>query len=453
MLEDSRFYTALSLENHPILNEKNIYKKNYINALQYFVCKYSNDDVYANKLMDKYNHSINNNYKIDISQDTELKKSIKKVCGFKFKGFKLFTYRFVFVCDCIFINAYNNPVLGKKILNEFKTLFNSRYHSGIDELYEVLYNNKNIFRDFKLADYQVQNWIKNKKFIKQPLETIMITATMSAGKSTLINAIIGKNVLKTQNDSCTAKCYKIYEKAFEDNFVSSISDSISLNTEQKDLMKLNDTNTKEIEMGTFMQLSFDSSSRFCIIDTPGVNSSLDHKHVSITHEALKKQKYDKLLYLINAENIGSEDDLVHIRYVFDNLQHNKVVFGLNKLDRFRKNEDSISESLDKIYNQLTSIGFKEPTIVPVSAFAGQLFKKVLCGLTLNDDENDECLMLLKKFSKNEFDLSTYYKEPISWQGKVTNSIDKYTPLQVAECLRKSGLPSLEKLISREDARQ
>lgn len=452
MVGDIRFYTALSLENHPILNEKSTYKENYINALYYFFYKYSNYDVYAKKLLDKYNDSVNDDYKINISEETILKKSIKKVCGFKFKEFKLFTYRFVFICDCLFINAYDNPVLGKKILNEFKKLFNSRYHSGIDELYEVLYNDKKSMRDFKLAQYQVQNWIKNKSFIKQQLKTIVVTATMSAGKSTLINAIVGKNIVKTQNDSCTAKCYRIYEKAFEDNFVSSISDAISLNTDQKDLMKLNDSNAKQIEMATFMQLSSNSFHRLCIIDTPGVNSSIDAKHVSITHEVLKKQKYDKLLYLINAENIGSEDDLIHIRYIFDNLQHNKVVFVLNKLDRFRKKDDSISQSLEKIYNQLTSIGFVDPTIVPVSAFAGQLFKKVLCGLPLNEDENDECIMLLKKFSKNEFDLSTYYREQISWEGKVVNGIDKYTPLQVAECLRKSGLPSLEKLISRKDAK-
>lgn len=452
MLEDVRFYTALSLENHPILNEKNIYKKNYMNALYDFASKYSNDDVYAGKLLDKYNQYLNNNYKIDMQKDNALKKSVKKTCRFKFKEFKLFTYRFVFICDCLFINAYNNPSLGKEILNEFKTLFNSRYHSGIDELYEVFYNDQNIRRDFKIAKYQVENWIKNKKFIKRPLQTTIITATMSAGKSTLINAIVGKNIVKTQNDSCTAKCYKIYEKAFEDNFVSSISDSISMDTEQRNLMNLNNSNTKEINIGTFMQLSFESLSRFCIIDTPGVNSSMDVKHASITREVLGEKKYDNLLYLINGENIGSEDDLVHMRYIYNNLQHNKIIFVLNKLDRFRKKDDSISESLEKIYNQITSIGFVEPTIVPVSAFAGQLFKKVLSGLKLNDDENDECIMMLKKFSKNEFDLSTYYKQPISWTGKITNGIDKYTALEVAECLRKTGLPSLEKLISREDAK-
>ena len=174
MLEDIRFYTALSLENHQILNEKKIYKENYINALYYFVCKYSNDDVYAEKLLDKYKDSLNYNYnyKIDISQKTIVKKIIKKVCGFKSKGFKLFTYRFVFICDCLFINAYNNPVLGKKILNEFKTLFNSRYHSEIDELYEVLYNDKNISRDFKMAEYQVKNWIKKKNLLISHLKPL-----------------------------------------------------------------------------------------------------------------------------------------------------------------------------------------------------------------------------------------------------------------------------------------
>lgn len=57
----------------------------------------------------------------------------------------------------------------------------------------------------------------NRKFITNEPIKVIITANMSAGKSTLLNALVGKKVNKTQNDACTAKIHKIVNKPFEDN--------------------------------------------------------------------------------------------------------------------------------------------------------------------------------------------------------------------------------------------
>lgn len=450
MKDDIRFYASLSLENHPIYNEKDTYRKKYINALGYFIEKYSKEDIYSRELLKIYNEKLNKDFEKDFIENKDDEKNIKKICSLRIKGFKIFTYKYVFLCDCLFINAFDKPDLARQIIDEFKALFHSRYWVKIDELYDVLYNDKIITKDFKLAEKQIDSWIKNKRFIGQTMKTIALTATVSAGKSTLINSIIGKNIVRSQNESCTSKCYKIYDKQCEDDLIGTIGDKMLLDTKYKELMNLNNIRSNEIRMATFMQNSLEDSFRYCIIDTPGVNSHMDVTHSSITHEFLRSENYDILIYLINAENIGAEDDLNHIRYIFKNVPENKLVFVLNKLDRFRLKEDSISESIQNIYCQLKSVGYNDPTVVPVSAFAGGLFKRVLTGSPLNEDETDECIMLLKKFSRDEFDLSKYYKEEVSWKASLDYGIDKYTPEQVALCLRQSGLLSLEKLINRGD---
>ena len=45
---------------------------------------------------------------------------------------------------------------------------------------------------------------KNRKNLKR----VLVVSTMSSGKSTLINALIGQDLFPSRNDACTAKIIK-----------------------------------------------------------------------------------------------------------------------------------------------------------------------------------------------------------------------------------------------------
>lgn len=449
MRKDILFYMALDLKNHPVKNEKVKYMENYINALGYFINKYSKESVNTEAILKEYSKNFIKKDKSYIVNDNDKKwmKTVKKTCGFKVKGFKLFTYRFLFVCDCLFINAFSNPSLGKKIIDEFKTIFSSRYHSGLEELYEVLYNNKLTDRKFKLAEKQIDTWIKNKKFIDKPIDNIIVTATMSAGKSTLINTIMGKKLAQTKNEACTDKANSYFNKAFEDNLIVKGNSNFEIRYETNFLS--NESEHNYSNMCTYMNLTNKSQKRICLIDTPGVNSSLNKEHAEATKNAFNSIEYNKIIYVINATNISAEDDIRHMKKTANIIKDKPIIFVLNKIDTFRLKEDSIEESVNALKEDIKNIGFKNAIICPTSAYSAGLFKKLLNNEKLDEEEELDCHMLLRKFSKPEYDLSKYYDK--QYQCDITEknhiSFEKYDFKQIKECLHKTGIINLEQLIT------
>lgn len=450
--KDAFFYVALDLMNHPVKNEKVKYKEGYINALGYFIYKYSKDNKNVEIILNKYIETffnINKGYEINFNNKKWIN-DVKKTCKFKFKGFKLFTYRFVFVCDCLFITAFNDEILGKKVLDEFKTIFNSRHHKALDELYKVLYNGKSSDESFKLAERQIESWFKNKNFINKPINNVIVTATMSAGKSTLINSIIGKKLASTKNEACTDKANFYFNKAFEDNLVVKGNANFQIKYQHG---TLNDEfNDKYFNTCTYMKLITGYDNRICLIDTPGINSSLNRDHAEITDEAINNFNYNKIIYVINATNIGANDDNLYMRKILQDKKDKPILFVLNKIDTFRLKEDSISESIDSLKKDLVNIGFKNPTICPISAYAAGIFKKLLNREELTEDEELDCKMLLRKFSKPEYDLSKYYTTKCNIDYLIDESVyfEKYDSNKIKECLHKTGIINLEKLITEGD---
>lgn len=450
--KDAFFYLALDLKNHPVKNEKIKYKQGYINALGYFINKYSKESRNIETMLNKYSETLLNSDKgYEISNDyKKWVKKVKKTCGFKFKGLKLFTYRFVFVCDCLFINAFNDAELGKKIVDEFKTILNSRYHAALEELYEVLYNSKSTKRQFKLAEKQIEIWLENKKFISKPVNSVMVTATMSAGKSTLINTIMGKKLALTQNEACTDNANFYFNKAFEDDLITKGNSNFEIKYETS--MLNNALENNYFNVCTYMNLTTEHQNRICLIDTPGVNSSLNKNHAEITQNALSSIDYNKIIYVINATNIGVDDDNRYMRKILQNIKDKPIIFVLNKIDTFRLREDDIDQSITALKKDIENMGLNNPIICPTSAYAAGIFKKLLNREELTEEEELDCRMLLRKFSKTEYDLSRYYTTKCNVDYLIDSSIsfEKYDSNQIKECLYKTGIMKLEQLVTEGD---
>ena len=57
--------------------------------------------------------------------------------------------------------------------------------------------------------------------------------------------------------------------------------------------------------------------------------------------------------------------------------------------------------------ELTEIGFENPIICPISAYAAFLSKQLLCGEKMEEEELDELEFFACKFKNSEYDLSKY----------------------------------------------
>lgn len=422
---------AQCLETHPILKEKTSYKIKYLNVLEYFVQNYSKDDIFANKMVEIYIEKFIGKDKYFFNS----KKVANDAFELKFKGYKLFSYRDILLFDCCFINAFNDKQKAKMIKNKIADLFHNRYHKRINLLYSVLYYDEksNIFSNLS---EQIFYWDQNKNFLKNPVNKVLITANMSAGKSTLINALIGKKINRTQNDACTAKIHYIYNKPFEDGYSYEWDYELNLNADQKTLLQDNPNNNGcVISVGTFFRTSEKSNKRICIIDTPGVNSSQHKNHKELTEYFIRQKDYDKLVFVLNARNIGTFDDLKHLTFVFENVKDKPIIFVVNQLDTYNSKEDALDETIAKVRSDLTNIGFKNPEVYPISAYAALLAKKKIWNEKMSEDEWFELEGFRRKFNKKEFDLSQH-----------TESVTDEPQDDMKNLLFKTGFNVLEKII-------
>ena len=175
--------------------------------------------------------------------------------------------------------------------------------------------------------------------------------------------------------------------------------------------------------------------------------------MNITRRAIEHEAWDYLIYIVNGEYPGTNDDKKHLEYIFQHVPDSKIIFVLNKLDRYSTKDDSIPDAVMKLRNDLQQIGFKNPRIYPISAYTAMLAKKCIFRTELNSDEADEFDFLRRKFLRAEYDLSAY-----STGLTETDTMQRFTipkrflerknPV-IADCyqlLVNSGLLGLEKIL-------
>lgn len=420
------------LNLHPILKKDKKLRYKYMVLLKHFVDVRGGNDLWVKQMLRLYAEKI-------IGQGADFEETQVKDLRI-FEKFKFFQYRYFVLIDCLFIRYFDDEKRGQMILGDIVEFFGERYRKKLSAVYEAFFT----IEDSQLIQgmpelYSVFKVIwKNREYLAKKDKRIMITANMSAGKSTLLNALVGKMINKTQNDTCTAKIHYIYNKAGEDGLNSEWDHDLELDASLDILMDDNEANnTTDIIVGTRFRSIEEIEEKICFIDTPGVNSSMNKGHRDIANEAIRSIECDLLLYLFNGENIGSDDDVRHLKYVKDNYQ-GKIIFLVNRLDHYKKGVDSVSETIEKERNDLIRLGFKDPDIYPISAYAAYLAKMSLYGELLSEAELEELSDLKRILKKEEFSYEKYYSNVIDNREKATDSI--------YQLLLHSGILSLEEII-------
>ena len=419
---------AVDIARHPLMQADFPVRAQYLNQLTLLVHRYCDDRKTADYILERYRNGL-------IGDQTIGRISKKSA---------LFRYRFCLICDAIFMCALLDPKKGAAIINVFKC---QDHRSKSDRCYKLLLHTLYGDRDLKqalrlekirnpsigLAWKLVRLVQEHKKQLSQPLRHIMITATMSAGKSTLINALFGKKLMRTSQEACTGHICKLYHKPFEDHTLELLASDTQILVDHGDIMEAQKAGSCSISVhGRFIDRH---PHRLCLIDTPGVDSALEHSHGAVTRQALTAEMYDKLVFVFAADQLGKDAVIAHLQYIADTVPHDKIIFVVSKLDLFKSKEDSITESVQWIREDLRKVGFENPLICPVSAYFALLLKLHHAGETLDEDELDEYEMCVKKFHRAQYDLSGYYGTAPK------NSTDEYESL-----CNKCGMTALEKII-------
>jgi ribosome biogenesis GTPase A len=408
------FITSLKINTHPLLKAKEKIKLAYFAVLEYFINSLTDDAEYTKARLSQYRSFLVCEKAVISLTDKTCSNAVRLVVDDFLKPWKR-KYCFALLCDIALIVSHKPKV--KKACDMLAKYLNKRKQAKLGELSDTLYDNRPISRKFKNVENLIIQFRLNRDFTAKKEMRIMVTANMSAGKSTLINAIIGKPVAKASQEACTKNLCFIYNKPFEDGYFHLIASPLNLNATYDDLLN---TGKEDIcSIASYFRAYGHLKTRICLIDTPGVNSTLNSGHRKLTRKAIVEENYDKLIFVLDATKLGTDDEIKYLKYIYKNVPCEKIIFVLNKLDDFKTAEDSISESINGVKTDLQKIGFDNPVICPFSAYFSLLLKRKQNNEKLNEDEQDVFDHYVKKFNKPEYDLSKYYKRTVgdrTWNG-------------------------------------
>ena len=279
---------------------------------------------------------------------------------------------------------------------------------------------------------------RNLVFRKIESFDIMVTATMSAGKSTFINALIGKYVCLSQNMACTSKIHSIINKAFEDGYSSEYDHDLVMTAGKEELLNDNEDNASNMIYVATHYAGELCDSRIIIHDSPGVNFSGNKEHQMVAHRLIKRKNYGLLFYVMNATQLRTNDDEEHLEFVKKTIGTKiPVIFILNKVDSINYEEENVEDIIRRQVSYLQEKGFDNPIVCPVSARAGYLSKQSQNG-TLSKSEQRELYNLVDKFE--EMNLEGYYNQILP-DIEVESSTKEEVQLQ-----KTCGLKYIERLI-------
>ena len=267
---------------------------------------------------------------------------------------------------------------------------------------------------------------------------ICVVATMSAGKSTLINSMLGKKLMPSKLEACTAIITKIKDNSQENiPFKAKIYDRYNnlLETNEEltysSMKRFNEEENVSLVSveGNIPFVQSDDIS-LVLIDTPGPNNSRDENHERVQRELLGKSSKALVLYLMTGE-YGTNDDNNLLRMVSSSMavggkqSKDRFIFVVNKLDERKKEDGDINETLTRIESYLQTHGIKKPNLFPAAALPALNIRLIKNNEEIDEDEMDSTEYKVKKLNRYEdFHFENYAVLPPRVRGEVKAKLDK-----------------------------
>lgn len=186
-----------------------------------------------------------------------------------------------------------------------------------------------VFTDLQqgpVDDFRDPKLVRAFSNINNSVFPINVIATMSSGKSTLINALIGKKLMPSKNEACTATITEILDNDCE-TFAAVVHNEDGdvlqeISDLQYDLMcKLNeDEEVHKISARGNIPFLDARSTALMLVDTPGPNNSQNQAHKNITFRAINSDANNLILYVLNGTQLSTNDDASLLSYVAEQIK-------------------------------------------------------------------------------------------------------------------------------------
>lgn len=292
---------------------------------------------------------------------------------------------------------------------------------------------------------------------------VNVVATMSSGKSTLINALLQRKLMPAKNEACTATISRITDND-DDNFTAVAYDSqknivsrySNLTYENMDQLNSNSA-VSEIEINGNIPFVTADEIRLVMIDTPGPNNARNEEHGKTTALALSRSSKMLVLFIMNATNLQTNDQDTFLERIDRSMSvggkqsKDRFIFVVNKMDTFGEG-DSVEESLRNVREYLESKGIKDPNIFPASANTALQIRRLLNNdpTLVNDSKTKRKIdnMAYDLIDEDMLHLQKYAVLPPSCKGIIDTEL--HTAQQnddiYGQALVYSGIRPIEEII-------
>lgn len=290
---------------------------------------------------------------------------------------------------------------------------------------------------------------------KLPVKNIAVCATMSAGKSTFVNALLGHDILPARNEATTAKVTSVYDKDGAERIVGFVNTRDSQNADlcgDVNFSKIDEWNSSSGVSRIFLQGDLDgiknNGAIVAVHDTPGTNNSGDKNHHDVTFDFLQGNKMDALIFVANAEHLATTDEKVLLTELHKKVASQRnipVIFVLNKADNIDTEKESLDSLVADYKDFVAQIGFADARIFPVSAKAARLLKMALKehSDSFTESECDAFPLVVKKFIKRFALDGGGMDEKITADGNVVIDGEMYENAVLQTALLHTGIGVIE----------
>lgn len=235
-------------------------------------------------------------------------------------------------------------------------------------------------REGPIDDFRDPKLLKAFESINNSIFPVNVIATMSSGKSTLINALLGKRLMPSKNEACTATITEILDNDKEVFAATVYNEDGDVIRGIEDLTyeimsELNDDEAVYRILAEGNVPFLDSkNTALMLVDTPGPNNAQNQAHKNTTYRAINSDSNNLILYVLNGTQLSTNDDASLLNYVADQIKkggkqvRDRFIFVINKMDGFNPEEEDISKAVLSAKRYLANYGIEDPQIFPCSAY-------------------------------------------------------------------------------------
>ncbi|HAT4307398.1 TPA: hypothetical protein I9080_001181 [Clostridium perfringens] len=289
---------------------------------------------------------------------------------------------------------------------------------------------------------------------------VCVVATMSAGKSTLINSMIGDKLMPSKQEACTAIITRIKDtdnKSWEAEVYSKDNQLIETHKElnYETMERLNsDNNVSLIKVNGDIPFVTSEDVSLVLVDTPGPNNSRDPEHKKVQSEFLSKSSKSLVLYIMEG-TFGSDDDNALLKRVADSMtvggkqSKDRFIFVINKMDDRRKEDGDTEQTLNRVRAYLKNHGIINPNIFPTAALPALNIRLIENDVEVDEDTSDETWLKVRKLNRNEsFHFESYSSLPASIRADINEKLSeaKEADDDYGQALIHTGVVSVEAAI-------